>query len=295
MNQARPTRYSIYNGFPRLTCPTDDDADGLRFLYPECDELLPCEFYGGAERPPGENDTQIGCNRFSPAHGEYSIDLFYGPRQWANWSDPNQTKPWVPLELGRALPPTPCIKPFSTELGRSGLYRVILLFYHAMLPPIVLLVALKALCRLCLRMPWMARTRKRNEKLQRTAAKRKAEVRRMTEGGQEFAVKRAARITGQVDAAAGVVQQLQSNDASKQKKSETANALRGKLGKNKVGPEPGEATDEAPAGAPGVELPALPTVCARSSTGKVRGSPPCAGTRCPSSPPPSPTRAASPS
>ena len=28
---------------PRITCPTDDDADGLRYLYPECDQLTQCE------------------------------------------------------------------------------------------------------------------------------------------------------------------------------------------------------------------------------------------------------------
>ena len=32
---------------PRITCPTDDDADGLRYLYPECDQLTQCEM-GGA-------------------------------------------------------------------------------------------------------------------------------------------------------------------------------------------------------------------------------------------------------
>ena len=38
---------STYNTYPRYTCPTDDDADGLRVLYPECDELLDCETSGG--------------------------------------------------------------------------------------------------------------------------------------------------------------------------------------------------------------------------------------------------------
>ena len=80
------------------------------------------------------------------------------------------------------------------------------------LPPIFLLVVFKIICRLCLRMPWMARTRKRNAKLQRTAAKRKAEVRRMTEGGQEFAVKRAAKATGQGDAASSVIERIHDVD-----------------------------------------------------------------------------------
>ena len=38
---------ATYNTYPRYTCPTDDDADGLRLLYPVCDELLDCETPGG--------------------------------------------------------------------------------------------------------------------------------------------------------------------------------------------------------------------------------------------------------
>ena len=30
---------------PRLASPTDDDADGLRYLYPECDQLTECETF----------------------------------------------------------------------------------------------------------------------------------------------------------------------------------------------------------------------------------------------------------
>ena len=39
---------------PRITCPTDDDADGLRYLYPECDQLTQCEM--------GVNST--GCQTY---------------------------------------------------------------------------------------------------------------------------------------------------------------------------------------------------------------------------------------
>lgn len=206
MNQPRPGRFSIHNGFPRVTCPTADDADGLRYLYPECEELLPCEFAGGAERPPGENDTTIGCNRFMPADGEYSITLYYYPLQSKNWSDPNNT--WSAHPSGRALANHTCLtdNAYKADMGRAGMYRVLLTFYHAMLPPFCAIIVLKVIGRICLQMPWMARTRKRNLKLQRMAAKRKAEVRRMNEAGQEFAVKRAARNTGKQEVANNILE-----------------------------------------------------------------------------------------
>lgn len=244
------------NAWPRTVCPTDDDADGLRYLYPECEELLGCELLGGAEVPPGENDTTFGCARFMPANGEYSIDLYYAPTADANWSNPNNT--WYPLPYGRALPATSCVAPFITSLGRTGLYRVALLYYYALLEPLVLLLFAKIVCNLCLRMPWMTRTRKRNEKLQRTAAKRKAEVRRMTEGGQEFAVKRAARATGQGDAAQGVIQQIQAvavDDGLMVKKKEVGSNFLNRMKANKVSPNEISAPGSAPASAPAAEPP----------------------------------------
>ena len=239
MGQNRPNRYSIFNAWPRHVCPLDDDADGLRYLYPECEELLDCETLGGAEKPPEINATTFGCPRFVPADNAYSILDYYTPTAQRNWS--NLT--WDPMVGGRALPSTPCIAPYRTELGRTGFYRVILLFWHALLPWVLVLFIAKIICRLCLRMPWMTRTRKRNEKLQRTAAKRKAEVRRMTEGGQEFAVKRAARVTGQGDAATATIERIRDSATGEDTQAKKADAA-GKL-LNKMGKRPGSASGSA--------------------------------------------------
>ena len=111
--------------------------------------------------------------------------MYYYPTEANNWSTINATNGgWAPLPGGRILPNATCVAPFETELGKAGIYRMVFVFYHAMLPPVLMLLVLKVISRLCLYMPWMASTRKRNLKLQRMAAKRKAEVRRMTEGGK---------------------------------------------------------------------------------------------------------------
>ena len=79
MNQPLPE--GLYNGWPRQTCPTMDDADGLRFLYPECDELLPCEMRGGREHRTEVNQSWgPGCRRFIPADNHYSIVDYSGAR-----------------------------------------------------------------------------------------------------------------------------------------------------------------------------------------------------------------------
>jgi hypothetical protein len=204
MGQPRPERFSLFGAWPRSVCPTDDDADGLRFLYPECEELLGCEAPGGAELFDAlDPNSTKSCARFVPTSAGYSIIDYYTPTSTSNWTHPNFT--WSALPLGRALPSTACIDGKTTPKGAksTGLFRLGLLFYKETLIPIVILLLAKVLCRLCLLMPWMTRTRKRNEKLQRTAAKRKAEVRRMTEGGQEFVVKRTAKASGQGHAAEG--------------------------------------------------------------------------------------------
>lgn len=225
MSQARPGAFSLRDAWPRDVCPLDDDANGLRFLYPECDELLDCELVGGAEKfvP---NATGPTCTRFAPHPiTGYSIIDYYSPSEATNWSNTSLVPPWAPLPLGRALPATKCVKDITYPLPTSGFFRFFLLFYHSVVPPMVILALIKLVCRACLHMPWMTATRKRNEKLQRTAAKRKAEVRRMTEGGQEFVVKRAAKATGQGQAAEGVIKEItmKTGDSTKEKKQEVGN------------------------------------------------------------------------
>ena len=110
MSQMRPAADSIENAWPRQVCPTDDDADGLRFLYPECEEMLACEMLGGADLIT-ENMTS-GCRRFTPhpATG-YSIIDYYAPPSDKNWSHPNVT--WAARPLGRTVARTPCVKRFK--------------------------------------------------------------------------------------------------------------------------------------------------------------------------------------
>ena len=174
----------------------------------------------------GDRVNASECARYMTttvaADEQYSILDYYVPLEGAddggNASDaagratptprPPGNATWAALPAGRALPATPCVQEYKTALGKHGAFRVAVLTYREVLPPLLLLILAKLICRLCLRMPWMRATRKRNERLQRTAIKRQAEVRRMTEGGQEFAVKRAAKATGKGEAAKGVIQAI---------------------------------------------------------------------------------------
>jgi len=218
----------LYGGWPRYTCPTSDDADGLRFLYPECDELLGCETYGGAEI---DYDNQTGCSRYTPTglrdygdgrtvpvqewYDSYSIVDYYVPSAENNWSAPNYT--WYPLPWGRALPAAiTCIPPFKTAWGKTAIFRGVLLALKAVVPSLIVFIIVKIACIIALYLPFMHTVRKRNEKLQRTAEKRKAEVRRMTEGGNEFAVKRAANKAGaQSDVKDAVMDQIKAKASEK--------------------------------------------------------------------------------
>jgi len=185
-----------------------DDADGLRFLYPECDELLPCEMRGGREHRTEVNQSWgPGCQRFIPANDQYSIVDYYEPTPTNNWND--YTDAWRPLPLGRALPTSfECVNEFKTEMGKTGLLRTILIYWRAVLPPMLFLIGLKVLGYFLVRAPFMRSTRDRSMKLVRTALKRKANVRRMTEEGKEFVVKRTAKATGQDMAQAIVTKEL---------------------------------------------------------------------------------------
>jgi len=216
----------LHGGWPRYTCPTSDDADGLRFLYPECDELLPCETYGGAEI---EYNNQTGCTRYTPTglrdygdrrtvpvrewYDSYSIVDYYVPSAENNWSAPNYT--WYPLPWGRALPAVTCIPPFKTAWGKTAVFRGAILALKSVVPSLIAVIIIKIACIIALYLPFMHTVRKRNEKLQRTAEKRKAEVRRMTEEGHEFAVKRATKAGGQSDVKDAVMDQIRSKASEK--------------------------------------------------------------------------------
>lgn len=230
MGQPRPAAFSLKGGWPRLVCPTADDADGLRYLYPECDELLGCETAGGANVEPGVNQTAEGvaCSRFTP-HPEkpYSIIDYYAPLPASNWSNPNASDggvtPWEPSPLGRVLPDPVCVRTAQVQpIVTVGAFRMCFSFAQSLFGPLVFLLIAKIASYFCLYMPWMKKVRKRNEKLQRTLAKRRAEVRRMTEGGQEFVVKRVSKATGRVEVAQTALTELTMKAAKKEEGSQKA-------------------------------------------------------------------------
>jgi len=231
-----PVSSGLYNAWPRRLCPTADDSDGLRFLYPECDEMLPCETLGGSEHRTEVNQSWgTGCHRWVPTHTGYNIVDYYVPTPQNNWSHVNYT--WQGLPFGRALPAAfECVRDFNTRWGKVGLFRALLIFYRAVFPTMLILALSKLLCMLLLRMPCLKATRQRNEKLMRTALKRKAEVRRMSEGGQEFAVKQAAKQTGQLEASTEVMQHIKSStthNAVKAKRIDAAANLKQSIAKKK--------------------------------------------------------------
>lgn len=237
MGQKPPARFTLKGGWPRQICPTNDDADGLRYLYPECDELIgSCELAGGAATPINESDPAVigppGCQRFVPHPAKpYSIIDYYAPLATSNWSNTNLSSggvsPWKELPLGRAAQDHTCVRSRPQQkILTTGGFRMSFTFAQSLFWPLVLLLAAKMMSYICLYMPWMKRTRKRNEKLQRTLAKRRAEVRRMTEGGQEFVVKRAAKAKGKEDVAQTALAELnmknieKNRDGTKEKKAE---------------------------------------------------------------------------
>jgi len=246
------------NAWPRYTCPTNDDSDGLRFLYPECDELLECETPGGRETTV---NNVTGCSRFTPTvsgawYDVYSIVDYYVPTATNNWSHPNYT--WTALGYGRALPNVTCAR--KLQLGKTGTYRSVLLLCKAIVPPLTIIIGLKLLSILMLYMPFMKAVRKRNEKLQRTAEKRKAEVRRMQDGGHEFAVKRMANKGGQAANVKDEVMQRIHKEAQeanpeykseKQKKADKANMLLQATRAKKAAGGGGDAAESEPESEPG--------------------------------------------
>lgn len=181
---------SSFRSYPRRTCPYNDDADALRVLYPECEQLLECEYQAG---------SNSSCARYT---GPYSIVDAYVSRQAAkdasnaNYTATDNYTVWEGLPSGRAVADVKCVDEFRSEMGRSGPFRAGVIFFQDTLPPLLVVLFVKLLAFLILLHPCMKQTRLANERLLRTAAKRKAEVRRMTEGGQEFAVKRVAKVQG---------------------------------------------------------------------------------------------------
>jgi len=226
-----------FHGYPRYVCPTDDDADALRVLYPECDELLGCETLGGGEDYSFllTNESGGGPDACSRWMGPYSpVDALDSALSFTNEGTNSTNYTWQPAPLGRYVASPVCVQPFITDwLGLTGPFRFALLLYKALVFPIIFVIFLKILSFCCLMAPWMHKTRRRNERLQRIANKRKAEVRRMTEGGQAFAVKQVSKKLG--EQSKEVISRLKALSDIQQettKQATAANALLAKLGKS---------------------------------------------------------------
>ena len=102
---------ATYHQYPRSICPHPTDADGLRFLYPDCDELLGCEVLGG-----GENfDYLVSTNGTGPD----ACTRWMGPLSAADATDKfqNFSGPeymYTPAPRGRLIADEVCAEPFTT-------------------------------------------------------------------------------------------------------------------------------------------------------------------------------------
>lgn len=190
---------------PRLVCPTDDDADGLRYLYPECEQLMACE----------EFVNSSGCTTYTGAYNckdayncqggeeeeESDSDDNAEETSAANDTDTNATAEMFssrPKEWNRPILPMSC-----TNLGEydgTAWFRTSLLAVQILLLQVILVLGLKMVSKLLLLLPQLKETRKQAVKLQGIAKLRKAEVRRMGDKGQQFVVKQAAKKTDGVSA-----------------------------------------------------------------------------------------------
>ena len=187
---------------PRRACPSDDDADGLRALYPECVRATGCE--RGASYDATTAHLEAACA--APYGGDYTAEWAYNRSttagyDWQTGYGAAGDGSYAPPAGGRALPAASCLG--YAEFGHTGLFRALLLGANYVVLPFVALLVLRLLAMCLLRLPCLKETRQRNKRLQRTAATRKAEIRRMNARGAELIIKQQARRT-HVDASEAV-------------------------------------------------------------------------------------------
>lgn len=91
---------------------------------------------------------------------------------------------------GRLVGPPRCHG--TGDFEHTGVYRALILLLQTLLVPICAVLGVKLLAIIIRGMPGLRQVRSRNRALRRTAILRKAEVRRMSEGGQKYIVKRLA-------------------------------------------------------------------------------------------------------
>ena len=193
---SQPTRVSNNLGewalgnLTTLRCPTEDDAAGMRVLYPECDEFLACQ-----QEVSGSPATSVsGCAIYT---GNYSIGYadLYGNVTLGSDSGL--------LVNGSILPPPNCVG--SLDLESTGLFRLLFLFVQATLVPVGCIVALYCLSNCILHSPLMRDTREEIKSLERTGEVRRAQVRRLTDHGKEYIAKRLAKQKASSDEVAASV------------------------------------------------------------------------------------------
>ena len=187
--------------YPRRACPTDDDQDALRFLYPECDVHLGCEVPNSS----ATCQTYAGAYTWSDAYGDSgngggdgSDGDGGGGGGGGGEAESNTTGVLFGTRSRHWARPltSPRCADFGEHESSAGL-RSALLVLDALLLPFVCLGMAKLLASLLLLAPCFREVKKLSRKLQFTAEVRKAEVRRMSAAGAEFAVKRAAKAAGQ--------------------------------------------------------------------------------------------------
>ena len=196
--------------WPRIYCPTDDDADGLRALYPECDPLMECSAaecgYDGDYTPGG-------------AYGSDVSNSDYWKAVYAEQPPPptNGTDPYVPpppYRATRALSESECLLP--ADFDHVGALRVLTLLAQLLVIPIGCVLVVKPLAMAIRALPIYRETREEISRLQRIQASRKAEVRRMTAGGQQFIAKIEAKQSGAYkdERARSIIQSIKSTVSS---------------------------------------------------------------------------------
>jgi len=209
--------------YPRFTCPTDDDQDGLRFLYPECDVQLECELpnassaclvYSGAYNC----EDAFGCSDDGDGSSDAGADADAGAEQTSDVSSrsrrrlsedgsssgannaSNASGADGPIWSTRSSAwSRPLASPRGVDFGEhesSAAFRALLLLVDCLLVPIAALAVAKCAGKLLLLAPCLAEVKQRSRKLQFTAQVRKAEVRRMGQAGQQFMVKQTAKQAG---------------------------------------------------------------------------------------------------
>mmetsp|Transcript_1106 Transcript_1106/g.2936 ORF Transcript_1106/g.2936 Transcript_1106/m.2936 type:complete len:599 (+) Transcript_1106:453-2249(+) len=214
-----PTRASAnaadwtFSDLTTLRCPTEDDAAGLRVLYPECDQLLSCQYNLNGALPPLPPSPPPRVPQGSPVPPPPPLSLpmategcvIYGRNYTNAQINIDVGNLYIPadyyaygltdvddeLQLGGRVVAAP--RCYGTgDMEHTGVYRSLILLLQTVVLPLCIILGIKLIAIIIRAMPVLRDVRSRNRALKRTATLRRAEVRRMSEGGQKFIIKRLA-------------------------------------------------------------------------------------------------------